>query len=346
MVAKPTSILECINQNTRYIANLANSLGMDPDSSVADIESALASYVQSAVTETAINSAYSESEEPTTLQTSKGLFFFANGTPITITAREDKNPGATITWDNGSLDVTSDANIFGGRHDDDTKTNTSVTMKSGTVNLICGGGMHKSHTVIAKLTMTGGTVKSIQGAGCSSFTHDCGCENATPWYAGDPVDSPCITEDATLTLTGGECTALVYGGGEGISYTKKSTVNIGGTFKAYYVTPGGSNGGTTSANVKVSGNAEIKVLQGINRGTVDTITEVIDGGKIYKMFAGAEIPFKGSPENPDTTNSDATGTFKKCIVSISKNANIVEFSLGGNSYVAIPEKNDYVVITK
>ena len=343
-MSKPTSILECINQNTMYIRNLSKTLGMDTDSSVADIESGLASYVQSVITATAINSALAKTDEPTSIQTSKCLYFFANGTPITITEREDGQPGATVTWENGSMDLASNANVFGGRHDDDTLTNTSVTMVGGKLASINGGGLHKSHTVISKVVMTGGCVSDIRGGGCSSLTRDCGCDNGTTWYAGDPEDSPCITEEADITLTSGEAKTLVYGGGEGISFTKKATVNISGDFKAYYVTPGGSNGETVSASLNIAGNPQIKIAQGINRGIVDTISINVEGGTIEKLFAGGEIPFIGTPEKPN--GNDPSGKFKKAIVSIDKKAsNIGEFSLGGNDYQEIPEDNDYVFVT-
>ena len=82
------------------------------------------------------------------LGTSSNPFFFANGTPITISESGD---GTVITWADGSVEVANNTNVFGGYHDDDTAVETSIVMNGGTVNAILGGGLHKSHVTKASV---------------------------------------------------------------------------------------------------------------------------------------------------------------------------------------------------
>jgi hypothetical protein len=291
------------------------------------------SLVSEIVTETYIHSLSAKVDAPTIETIDGATYVFANGTPVTIEAREDGEDGAIIKWNGGEEVVTPNTNVFGGRHDDDTYTNSNITVNGGYVNNVVGGGLHKSHTVSATIHMNGGKVKGINGGGCSSLTKKCGCENATTWYAGDPKESPCVTEEANIVLLGGTSTSLVFGGGEGISYTKKASITVGGTFEAYYLTVGGSNGETTVGSVVVNG-GKIKVLQGINRGNMEQINIVVNGGKIESAYAGGEVPFVGTSEKPN--GNDASGSFTKSTMEIN-GGTITTLSLGGNNYQAIEE---------
>lgn len=248
-------------------------------------------------------------------------YFFANGTPITIEERTDGVAGAKISWTGGTVDLKSNANVFGGMHNDNAEVNTSITMNGGTLNNVIGGGLHLSKTNSSKIVINGGTVTSVQGGGASSLTKKCGCTNAT-WYAGNPKNSPCQTNNASVIINGGKILSLVFGGGEGISNTESATVTINnGDLSSAWVTAGGSNGNTTTANLNISG-GKLNVVQGVNRGTIDSIHLNIDGGKIKNLYVCGE-----------TDDSSVTGTInnmRKSTVEISGDAEIEEMAMGQN----------------
>ena len=281
--------------------------------------------IKEAVTPTFIQSLTAEKKEPGMLDCPCHDTFMANGTPITVIARADGKEGATIVWETGSLDVEKNINIFGGCHDDETAVNSSITMTGGQVNNIFGGGFHKSHTVLSEVVVKGGLVIGcVCGGGASSFDHDCGCENGTNWYAGDGKESPCVTDEARVTIYGGEKYHNVYGGGEGISCTKKTSVTIDSVDSSFdYVTAGGSNGYTGEGFVTIIKANDIGCLQSVNRGHVDSSTILVQAGKnIQALYACAETPLDGN-----------TATIDKSITKYKKAAYIVKKALGGNNGV-------------
>lgn len=267
-------------------------------------------------------------------------FVFLNGTPAVIEARTDGTAGALIKAGENELLVGENAYIFGGRHDDDTLTDTSITMNGGTVKNIFGGGLHKSHTHKAEVKILGGTVKAgIHGGGAGALIKTCGCtfEN-DEYYAGPAEESPCITDETSVYVRGVNAgvtkpSTLVYGGGEGISYVKKTSLDIDDA-KVLYVTGGGSNGRTDEAVMSVGECTSNTVIQGINRGSVGSVDMTIRSNAIGKVFAAAETPFVGTKENPN--KNDPSGAVDNVKVSIYEGAQI-EFTLGGNDYEVITE---------
>jgi hypothetical protein len=254
------------------------------------------------------------------LGTSATPYFFANGTPITISARPGGAAGALITWDGGSQEIAANTNVFGGAHDSDTAMTTSVTMTGGTVNAVFGGGMHKSHVTTAALTLKSGVITSqICGGGASSFENKCGCTNGSSWYAGDAKQSPCVVDKAVVTVEDGvTVNLLLFGGGEGISCTNAVDMTIeGGTFTSAWVTAGGSNGYTGAAKLTINGGS-FNVVQGVNRGSMNTIAMDINGGTFEKLYIGGE-----------TGDSGVTGTYASATADIA-NAAITTLLPGTN----------------
>lgn len=248
--------------------------------------------------------------------------FFANGTPITIEERTDNVEGAKITWQGGTQLVSKNTNIFGGMHDDNTEVDTSITMTGGTVRNIIGGGLHLSNTNSSKIYMNGGSAIGIIGGGTSSFVKNCGCTNGTTWYAGDPKNSPCQTKNARIELQGGKVLTSVFGGGEGISNTEKTTIQTSGTdLSTAYVTAGGSNGRTGIAWLLIAGSKVIDVVQGVNRGIVEEVHISADfGPTINRLYVGGE-----------TEDKNVTGKItKEATVYITEVVNVKKMSLGTN----------------
>ena len=229
--------------------------------------------------------------------------FFANGTPIVITARTDGTEGAHIAWDGGEMDVTANTSVFGGGHEHDgAYASSSIVMKGGTVRNLIGGGLHKSYVKNTSVILEGGTVTGVNGGGASSMS---GTTCHKPWYAGDPKQSPCKVDNAVVKVSGGTVKSLLFGGGEGISYTGTSSLTItGGDMSSAWVTAGGSNGYTGTASVDVQGGT-IKVLQSVNRGSMDSAEMKVTGGTVDAMYAGGE-----------TGDTSVTGTISGVSVDI------------------------------
>lgn len=270
-------------------------------------------------------------------------FFFANGTPITIAARTDGVDGASITWE-GCTDpvlVGAEANIFGGMHNNSSNVNTSITINGGKVGYVFGGGLHKSNTLSAKIIMNGGRVNQINGGGASSWTAGCSAECSIEnreWKNSDYENAPCQTKSASVTINGGtvcgDSYGLVYGGGCGYSNTEEATVTItGGDLSKTYVTAGGSNGNTTEASVAITGGT-IKIVQTINRGTIESASLEVTGGTVNNLYVGGE-----------TGDSSVTGTITgSANVQISGNAKVEVMELGtnGGTQINVEDSNSIV----
>lgn len=211
--------------------------------------------------------------------------FFANGNEITIEERTDGTEGATIFWEEGTknVKVPGDVNVFGGGHDDsETYENTKITMNGGKIKNVFGGGLHESNVGTSQVTINGGTVTgSIVGGGANVLAGSDACADSTR-----PAENS-LTRVANANVTINNGTAnLVYGGGEGMSYTGTADTKInGGTFN--YVTAGGSNGYTGTANLKVT-SGTIGLMQSVNRGAIEAADMRITGGTIDKLYVGGE----------------------------------------------------------
>ena len=322
-----------------YFGRIAKEMdkAMNEDNAPIATTADVREIVSEMVTQTFLNSVNAVSKTPTTETIASKEFLFANGTPITITEREDGVAGAKVVFDGGEFLVSENAYIFGGCHNDDTLVNSNITIEGGTVRNIFGGGLHKSHTVKAKIVMTGGIVKNLSGGAADQLVGTCTCSNRI--YEGPIKDSWAVVEDIEMVLKGGEVSSLLYGGGMGYSREKSTKIVVEEGFVASgWTTASGANGHTDIASLVINGGT-FNVVQGINRGTIDTVDLVVNGGEINKFFVGGELPFAGTPEKPNA--NDPHGTFGKANCTLN-GGNIKEFSLGGNSYAAIEEGADCV----
>lgn len=239
--------------------------------------------------------------------------FFANGNEISITARDDGQSGATIFWADGTkhVDVPSDVNVFGGSHADSTTyENTKITMNSGTVKNIFGGGLHESYVTNSEVIVNNGTVTgSITGGGANVLANS---DNCAP-QAANVTASPTRVINSTVTVNNGSATN-VYGGGEGLSYTENAKVNINGG-NLQYVIAGGSNGYTKNAHLEVT-SGQVGVLQSINRGEMETALLETFGGTIQNFYVGGE------------NASDVTGTIHAVSVDIAGGSVVQNLYMG------------------
>lgn len=230
-------------------------------------------------------------------------YVFANGVPITITGID--NNKNKITWDGGEMEISTKANVFGGSHNSaEVIQNTSVTMESGTINALIGGGLHTSHVVNSNVVINGGSIPSqVVGGGASSLVKD---EHI--WYSGDAKNSPCIVENANVLINGGSNYLLVFGGGEGISRTDTATTTItAGDFSNAYVSAGGSNGYTGTATLNINGGTDYKVIQSVNRGSMNSAELNVTDGTVQNFYLGGETPDKGVTGTIGSVKANITG---------------------------------------
>lgn len=176
-------------------------------------------------------------------------------------------------------------------------------MNGGQVRNLFGGGLHKSEVGTSNVVVNGGKVVSVQGGGAASFS---GTTCHRPWYAGNPVDSPNRVNVAKVTIkniTGKG--SIVYGGGEGISYTGVTNVVVsGGTWD--YVIAGGSNGFTGNATLDITGGT-INTVQSVNRGKMDDARIKIAGGTITNAYVGGDTSDKGVTGTIGNADMDIVG---------------------------------------
>lgn len=172
--------------------------------------------------------------------TGSGDTFFANGTPITITAAAPqggqettigdltKDTDAYISWVSGGVTkyvgVSADANVYGGS---DGRTapvsvpSTSITMTGGTVRCLVGGNLGaNANTPLA--TVTGNVTMRISGDA-----------KVSTYIAGGGRDNACVNGTVSLTLDGVNFAGLapyvnggVWGhGSEGTRDIEKGTMD-------------------------------------------------------------------------------------------------------------------------
>lgn len=121
--------------------------------------------------------------------------------------------------------------------------------------------------------------------------------NSTIYSAGEqskPEESKNRVNTANVTINNGIINSetvrygLVFGGGQGYSYTGKVNLVInGGDMSSAYVTAGGSNGYTGEADVSING-GNIKIFQSVNRGKMNFSELTMTGGDVQNLYVGGE----------------------------------------------------------
>ena len=284
---------------------------------------------------------------------------YANGTSIVVSESEGQT---FVSWNGGSQIVPNSVTIFGGGNGG-TFESSQIIMNGGTVQNLVGGGIGytqdtaskvgTSHIVINNGTVTnavvggdyfyaetdcsnielnGGKVFSMQGG--SIATGKISGINYSVGTKDDPINSQNRVNTANVTINNGTITSLLFGGGQGYSYTGIANLTIkGGNLSTAYVTSGGSNGYTGTANTKISG-GNIAVFQSVNRGTVEKAYVKVDGGNIDKFYVGGE-----------TEDSTVTGTINNVEANlIGGNINTLNVGTSNSQELTIDNEN-YSVIT-
>lgn len=264
---------------------------------------------------------------------SKYNLLFLNGVAGRIYARKD---GTTVLAAKNSIgkvveyELDDKSVVFGGSKEASV-SKTSVTVESGKVFAVYGGGLG-SHTVSADADTTnvkvsgGASVKRVFGGGgyashvkSSNVSVDDaiieniygggdagGVDDGTPvGTQKNPELSLCIVDKANVNIkklsVGTAKYGVFFGGGKNYSYTKEVEMTIDDSdISTSYVTAGGANGRTYKATLTLNGGA-YNVVQSINRGSMITAKVVVNGGTVANLYAGGE--------DPETCKNDVVNGF-------------------------------------
>lgn len=165
------------------------------------------------------------------------------------------NNSGTVNNSNITMTDGTTENVFGGGFGQNTNIGTTATPGSSTVNIsggtinnnVYGGGEEGKVNGNADVTVSGGTMKNVFGAGKGGTT------------------TAQVSGQTFVTVSGGTISESVYGGGEAGDVVKSgqlaSTVTVSGGSIAGDVFGGGRMG-------KTNGNTEVDIKGGIIRGSV------------------------------------------------------------------------------
>ncbi len=257
---------------------------------------------------------------------------YAHGTPIIVS---EENGKTIVSWENGSQIVPNSVTIFGGGNGGNFAS-SSIAMNGGTVQNLVGGGIgfteeNSSFVSNTKIIINGGNVtNAIIGGGYFYATVDTsnievnggnifsmqGGAIATGKISGknysvgtkdDAINSKCRVNTANTVINDGTIQTLLFGGGQGYSYTGTANLTInGGDMSKAYVTAGGSNGYTGNCTVKINGGS-IYLYQSVNRGTVESAHVKLNDGSIDKFYVGGETEDSTVTGVIDTVNTNLIG---------------------------------------
>lgn len=285
---------------------------------------------------------------------------YANGTSIIVSEEDSKT---VVSWNGGSQIVPNTVSIFGGGNGGNFNS-SSITMNGGTVqnlvgggigfteenssfvsntkiiinggnvtNAIIGGGYFYASVDTSNIEVNGGTIFSMQGGAIA--TGKIGGKNYSVGTKDDAINSKCRVNTANTIVNDGTIQTLLFGGGQGYSYTGTANLTInGGDMSKAYVTAGGSNGYTGNCTVKING-GYIYLYQSVNRGTVESAHVKLNSGSIDKFYVGGE-----------TEDSTVTGTIDIVDTNlIGGNIGSLNPGTSNSSVISIDNNNFKVVST-
>lgn len=260
--------------------------------------------------------------------------FYANGTPITII---EENGVTVISWDNGFQEVDKEVIVYGGGVAGTSYESSSITMNSGTVasiygggkgtttesadvenvsitinggtiisykegtkyyaGTVYGGGSLSSKTEVVDIKVKGGTIGTLSGGGRATVNSDAVGNKATP------EKSPNSTQVVTITISAGTINdanlgyGIVYGGGQGLSYVNETTINISGNADLSKTWLVG--GGS-------NGRTDYATIN-VNGGSINTLQTINRGSMIdanVNVTKGTISNFFVGGEDPETFDKD------------------------------------------
>ncbi len=191
---------------------------------------------------------------------------FANGHEVTIYKHEDSgetriksNEADAVSEDTGKTDIKGKT-VYGGSKAKDIASDTSVTMESGDVKAIYGGGKN-GDTGDTHVTIEGGTVGTVFGGG----------------HAEGSIEEA-YTGDRHINIEGGTVSGDVYGGGHAKTEPNGGGTNVSSNKDTHILIEGGTIGGDVYAGGKAEAPSAHPYSGGANADiSGNTIIEVKDG---------------------------------------------------------------------
>lgn len=240
--------------------------------------------------------------------------FYGNGVHCFIEAPTDGTEGAVIKYRTSEgmkeVNVTPDTYVYGGGNTMDMPLSfatTALTFNGGTVKAVAAGNRGAGYVGHATVIMNGGSISEQWNGISAGHSYD-----VVKGEFNQNIGFCEITINGTDGIIG-----CVYGGtGTGVGHVAHAKVTVNGG-EVYYLTAAGSNGHTLEAETYINGGT-VKVFQGCNRGTVDNIKLVVNGGKIEKMYAGGE-----------TEDTKVDATYERCELVI--NGGVVDSLVPGTN---------------
>lgn len=217
-----------------------------------------------------------------------------------------------------------------------------VSGKSLVKGSVAGGGFLYSTVDSVNIEITGGTIYSVIGGG---FSH--GKYNNVSTNVGtkiEPENSKNRTGNVVINISGGKIYSdqakygLVYGGGQGYSYVKNTSVTISknADLGNAWLIAGGSNGRTDYGTLNIKGGS-INTVQTINRGSMINARVNMTGGTVANMYVGGEDPEKF---DDDIVNGGFIGNI---IVDLT-GGKVTKLFLGSNYDSVIAKDADYAKV--
>ncbi len=221
---------------------------------------------------------------------SQDEFYFANGRPVTI--RLDGTTTCVFDDVNGEKlkELSPNTWVFGGAREEDC-TNTSVTMESGTLKGIYGGGgITGKVTGTAKVVFTGGKIASLYGGGSNAeavtgnteVIVDEGAEADSVFGGGD---KGAVTGMAAVTVNGG--TIVNICGGGNIGTVESTKVRLKGGRIEKNACGGGRMGAVTTAALTLEGSSVEFIFGGGEQADVTEASVVVKSGTVRNIYGGA-----------------------------------------------------------
>lgn len=256
---------------------------------------------------------------------------YTKGAPVVITAAE--GGGINVTYQRTADQAETiayagnDAVIFGGDQDETHYAQASITLQSGTVstiyggghgedesadvdevtiivnggkvtNCVYGGGLNRSVVKHASIIVNDGTIAQYAlGGGAMDNKFGSGKDQAPSFQTALNGTAVNRTLNTSVVVNGGSV-SYPMGGGQNYSYVGEAAVEFkGGTCSE--LVAGGSNGYTAKSTVTVSGGTVTGYLHMINRGAVGDAVLNLNGGTIADLYYGWN-PADQSSEGPTT----------------------------------------------
>ena len=252
------------------------------------------------------------------------------------------NNGGTVTTSNVTLKSGNVTNVFGGGNSVAVGT-ANVTLDGITINTIHGGSKDAGVTTTTNVTLLSGTVENVfgggldVGVGTSNVIHQSSA-NVTNIYGGINSGSGTGGDTTTSNVKISSNVTNVYGG----NYLKGTTTNSNVTIHGSPIISGKLFAGGYKSNIgkaDISGSTTIKVVGG-------TINNDINGGSEEGIVYGTTNMYIGVDSFIDATLTAGSVEIKGTIYGAGSSANsgYTTSSVIGNTNITMDNSSIYPVI--